>query len=99
VQAGAVAPTSKPSDNFGLPAIQRKDEPQEVRGTVGPSFDGWGPNRRIRLDNGQIWQVIDGTSVTVAEGARKVIVKRGALGSYYLDFEGLNTSPRVRRVE
>jgi hypothetical protein len=70
-----------------------------VQSAVGAGFEGWGPNRRIRLDNGQVWQVIDGTSVVLPPGARKVTVKRGALGSFYLDFEGLKTSPRVRRVE
>lgn len=92
----AVAAT-KPSDNFGLP--QRVTEPQEVHSSVGASFGGWGPNSRIRLDNGQVWLVIDGSSVIVPERARKVAVKRGALGSFYLDFQDLKTSPRVRRVE
>jgi hypothetical protein len=93
------APAPKPVDNFGLPVTARSDEAQEVRSAVGPSFDGWGPNTRIRLDNGQVWQITDGSSVALPEGARKVTVKRGALSSFYLDFEGLKTSPRVRRVE
>lgn len=95
----ATKPAPKPADNFGLPASKRPDEAQEVQSSVGPSFDGWGPNSRIRLDNGQVWQVTDGTSTSIPERARKVAVKRGALGSFYLDIEGLNTSPRVRRVE
>ena len=32
-------------------------------------------------------------------GSRKVKVRRGALGSYFLDFEGLTKSPRVRRLQ
>lgn len=95
----AAKPAPKPADNFGLPASKRTDEAQEVQSSVGPRFDGWGPNTRIRLDNGQVWQVTDGTSTSLPERARKVTVKRGALGSYYLDIEGLNTSPRVRRVD
>lgn len=84
---------------FGLPEAKRADAVDAVHSSVGPSFGGWGPNSRIRLTNGQVWQVVDGTSVVLPEGPRKVSVKRGALSSYYLDFEGLNTSPRVRRVE
>lgn len=67
--------------------------------SVGPDFSGWRPNQHIRLANGQIWQIVDGTSVALPAGTRKVAVKRGALGSFYLDIEGLNTSPRVRRIE
>lgn len=84
---------------FGLAAAARTEVLESIQSAVGPSFDGWGPNRRIRLVNGQVWQVIDGSSVALSEGARKVTVKRGALSSFYLDIEGLQTSPRVRRVE
>lgn len=85
--------------NFGLPPSVRKDEVEAVQSSVGAGFSGWGPNQRIHLLNGQVWQVVDGSSVALPVGARKVTVKRGALGSFYLDFEGLNSSPRVRRVE
>lgn len=97
--ATAPAPSRTAEATFGLPETRRPDAVDAVNSTVGPRFSGWGPNSRIRLANGQVWQVTDGTSVELPEGPRKVSVKRGALGSYYLDFEGLNTSPRVRRVE
>ncbi len=95
--AAATARTGEAA--FGLPESKRPDSVQSVESSVGPRFDGWGPNSRIRLANGQVWQVVDGTSVALPEGPRKVSVKRGALASFYLDFEGLKTSPRVRRVE
>ncbi|MCE4539163.1 hypothetical protein LXT12_18075 [Pelomonas sp. P7] len=99
--AVALLPASAPSPEaaFGLPESRRPDSIDAVRSAVGPHFAGWGPNSRIRLDNGQVWQVVDGSSVVVSEGARAVTVKRGALGSFLLDIEGLKTSPRVRRVE
>ena len=93
------APARTAEAAFGLPEAKRPGSVDSVVSSVGPSFSGWGPNTRIRLANGQVWQVVDGTSVALPEGSRKVSVKRGALSSYYLDFEGLNTSPRVRRVE
>lgn len=97
----ALQPASAPSPEaaFGLPESRRPDSIDAVHTGVGPHFAGWGPNSRIRLDNGQVWQVVDGSSVVVSEGARAVTVKRGALGSFLLDIEGLKTSPRVRRVE
>lgn len=98
VPPAAAAPRSGESA-FGLPESRRPESVESVRSAVGAHFSGWGPNSRIRLDNGQVWLVVDGSSVVLPEGARQVSVKRGALGSFYLDFEGLKTSPRVRRVE
>lgn len=97
--ASATTPAPSAEATFGLPESRRPDGIDMVRTAVGPRFAGWGPNSRIRLDNGQVWQVVDGSSVVLSEGARAVAVRRGALGSFYLDIEGLKTSPRVRRVE
>eukprot|EP00042_Codosiga_hollandica_P006370 m.15805 g.15805 ORF g.15805 m.15805 type:complete len:171 (+) comp26664_c0_seq1:2269-2781(+) len=97
--ATAAAPARVGEATFGLPESRRPEAVESVESSVGPSFEGWGPNSRIRLANGQVWQVVDGTSVSLPEGPRKVSVKRGALSSFYLDIEGLKTSPRVRRVE
>jgi hypothetical protein len=97
VAAAAPVAAQRTPDGFGLP--QRATEPQELRSRVGAGFAGWGPNSRIRLENGQVWQVIDGSSVSLPERARAVTVRRGLLGAYHLEFEGLNTAPKVRRVE
>lgn len=94
----AGAPKSS-ADAFGLPVPTPALEAQTLQSTVGPTFDGWEPNQHIRLDNGQVWQVTDGSSITVPARSRKVSVRRGMLGSFYLDIEGLNASPRVRRVQ
>lgn len=95
----AVAPAAKGEAAFGLPQARQPDAVESVESAVSANFSGWGPNTRIRLENGQVWQVIDGSSVSLPEGRRKVSVKRGALSSFYLDIEKLNTSPRVRRVD
>jgi len=99
--AAAAPPASARSGEavFGLPEKRQPDRVESVDSTLADNFGGWGPNSRIKLANGQVWQVIDGSSVDLPLKARKVSVKRGALGSYYLDIEGLNTSPRVRRVD
>jgi hypothetical protein len=54
---------------------------------------------RIRLDNGQVWEVIDGIGAAVGPDQREVTVRRGAMGSFFLDFAGTNHSARVRRVQ
>jgi hypothetical protein len=95
----AAAPVPKPADTFGLPAKRPEGEPQTVQSSVGADFAGWGPNQTIKLANGQVWQIIDGSSVSMPRGARQVSVRRGLFGAFHLDFEGLNSSPKVKRVQ
>lgn len=55
------------------------------------------------LDNGQIWQQIDGDSARyVADGhgaGAKVTISHGLFGSYNLQFAGTNAMYKVRRVK
>ena len=62
-------------------------------------FDGWRPNSRIRLANGQVWQVVDDSSVPMQKDDPKVVVRRGVFSNFFMDIEGDNRSPRVRRVQ
>jgi hypothetical protein len=94
-QASAARPAP---DRFGLVARHATEELQSITSAVGADFFGWGPNERIQLENGQVWEVVDGSAGSVGPAQRKVTVRRGALGSFFLDFEGLNISPRVRRI-
>jgi hypothetical protein len=93
------APVEKPTSaaEFGRPPPAASVA--AVDSSVGPDFEGWRPNARIRLANGQVWLVTDDSTAWLDRGRRKVTVRRGALGAYYLDFDGTNHSPRVRRVD
>jgi len=83
---------------FGL---QAKAGPElvTIQSYIPGRFEGWGPNYRIRLANGQVWQVVDDSKGVLQRQDPKVTVRRGLLGSFYLDFEGDNRSPRVKRIE
>jgi hypothetical protein len=70
-----------------------------IESTIPGHFDGWYPNRRIRLANGQVWQVADGSTRLYELDDPKVTIRRGVLGAYYLDLSIDNRSIRVRRVE
>ena len=84
-----------------------KTEPSEtprvgestVESTVPSNFSGWGPNEKIALENGQVWQVVDGSSYATRPGKRTASVQRGVLGAYFLDIDGVALSPRVRRIK
>lgn len=88
--APAAAGFGRPSPAAAVAAIESN---------VADDFDGWRPNSRIRLTNGQVWQVTDDSSASLERRRRKVTVRRGALGTYFLDFEDSNHSPRVRRID
>lgn len=102
--AGAAAP-AKPAapaseaTRFGLPATTAPARLESIESRIPGHFSGWQADSRIRLENGQVWQVTDGSSRFADLDNPKVTVLRGALGSFFLDIEGVNPSPRVRRVQ
>ena len=87
------------ADNFGFPARARPGEVRFIESTVADDFDGWSAGDKIRLKNGQVWRVDDGSNGSIRPANRKVRVVPGALGSFHLEFEGLSRSPRVSRVQ
>jgi hypothetical protein len=94
---GAAIPAQAAPEQFGLDLRQNTLESVESR--FDGTFEGWNPRDKIRLSNGQVWQVVDGSSTSVYLKSPKILVRRGALGAYFLDVEGLNRSARVKRVE
>jgi len=103
VQGLAKAPSAAPKAvsseaDFGL-APRPADELPAIQSHIPGVFEGWRPNERIRLANGQVWQIADDTSNFIVRRDPRVTVRRGALGAFFLDIEGDNRSPRVRRVQ
>jgi hypothetical protein len=70
-----------------------------MESTIPGRFEGWGPNSRFKLANGQVWQVVDGSSAIVYRDSPKVVVRRGMMGGFFLEIENSNRSPRVRRIQ
>jgi len=100
--AAATAPAAQAAANFGLSATQMRkpDEPNALESTLLGRIDGWGPSTQFRLANGQIWRVADDSSGSVNEiDSPKVKITRNALGTMFLEVEGSNQAPRVRRVQ
>ena len=92
--SAAAAPTAA---TFGL---QRADDGLlEIVSTIPGLFEGWRPGDRIRLANGQLWQVTDDSSAIYNLRDPKVTVRRAAMGTFVLDIEGARRLPRVRRLE
>jgi hypothetical protein len=94
------AATATPSDRFGLEQRDNRSAPERLESRIAGSIEGWEPNTRFTLENGQVWQVVDGSRAYYGPMSQpKVVVSRGLLGSFYLQIEGVNQLPRVRRVQ
>ena len=83
---------------FGLPQAPRGDVLQVVESHIAGAFMGWRPKSRIQLGNGQVWEIADGTEASYDLRNPKVKVRRGMLGSYFLEIEGASATPKVRRI-
>jgi hypothetical protein len=87
---------------FGSETVKKKvdDLPKSMESTIAGDFDGWGPNSRIRLANGQVWRVVDDSSAVLPRRSNtKVRIERNLFGTLFLNVEGTNSSAKVRRVE
>jgi len=89
-------------ESFGLPAA--RDEPDEAERVEAHITEFTRLNRsnniRITLDNGQVWQEIDGRPFrgNVEPGTR-VTVTRRPFGGYKMAVEGRSSSIYVRRIK
>jgi hypothetical protein len=92
------APSTTP-EQFGLERKLAFTQLEAIESTIPGRFEGWGPNENIRLANGQVWQVVDDSKGYHSIDNPKARVRRGALGAFYLEIEGINRSPRVRRLQ
>ena len=86
-------------EGFGLDRQPPKEDLAEIESSIVGDFKGWTPNKIIRLANGQVWQIADGSTGYIGSGNTKVKIRRGLLGAYFLQFEGSSRSPKVRRVQ
>lgn len=98
--APAPAPQAQAQQEFGMeqraPVVEY---PTTMETYIPGRFEGWGPNTRIKLGNGQVWQVVDGTSAMFNLDNPKVVIRRGMMGGFFLEIGGSNRSPRVRRLQ
>ncbi|MFY7857772.1 MAG: hypothetical protein ACOVQT_16640 [Rubrivivax sp.] len=99
--ATAAAPDRRPTGAaaFGLPERPDANAVQSIESVTVAGFRQWGPNSRIRLENGQVWQVVDGSSGALLNPPSKVTITKGVWGAYFMTFQERNFSPKVRRLD
>lgn len=98
--------TSKPSleekattaeDNFGLPDQSDVDA---IYSSIPGEFKGWRAGDKIKLANGQIWQVsTTGRRLYHKAIDPRVEISKGSFGSHIMKVVGLNASVKVKRLK
>jgi len=98
--ATPAAPAAPDPVKFGFEAKSvRAMSVDSIDSQIDGRFDGWGPKDRIKLANGQVWQIADDSNAAMSVTNPKVTIRRGALGVFYLEFEKSNRTAKVKRVE
>ncbi len=85
--------------SFGVGAKPSALAADLIESEIEDWVDGSGERTQFRLKSGQIWRVSDGSSGDVSLRDPKVTVRRNFFGTYFLEFAGRNSSPKVRRVQ
>ena len=97
--APGAAAAADPSSTFGLEARIAAAGPDRMESRVVGKVQDLPAGTRFTLENGQIWQTTEYTGGFYDLTNPKVVISRGALGSFFITFEGANATPRVRRVK
>jgi hypothetical protein len=92
-------PAAASVQSFGLEQKQPEEPARSIESTIVGKVAGWGPATLFTLANGQVWKVVDGSSADLAPMTNPPVkIVRNIFGTMFLEIEGTNASPKVRRV-
>ncbi|OEZ57550.1 hypothetical protein [Duganella sp. HH105] len=98
--AVAAAPTRADLErSFGKEQLVAPVKLDSIETSINGEFDGWVPNQRIRLANGQVWMIADDSQENLSLNNPKVKIERGLMGAIFMDIDGARSAPRVKRVK
>jgi hypothetical protein len=91
--------SSSTAADFGLPATVPAAQVDKIQSNVAGRLSTWQQGTRIRLANGQVWQVTDDSRGFCDCDNPKVEITRGAFGTFFMEIAGKNNAPRVKRLQ
>lgn len=98
--AAATTAARTAEQNFGMEQAKKKEEANFIESTIVGDFEGWDGNTTIKLANGQVWRITDGSSAFLPKKTNPTVrIKRGVLGALYFQVVGENNTARVRRIQ
>jgi hypothetical protein len=96
---GSGVPYNRAQDDLVRIGFDDSEAREIITSNVIGEFKGFGRGTRIKLENGQIWQVesgeLDGISAMTNP---KVTIRPGLIGGWRLQVEGYNSVAKVKRV-
>lgn len=92
------APTKDPS-MFGLEHTMADKTPEQIKATLSGSYKLWKKGMSVKLNNGQVWEVISSRKLYHAIDNPEVTIEKGAFGAFYMAIEGVNRRLKVKRLK
>lgn len=87
-----------PEDSFGKDKKILELGGEEMSSTALGEFDFWERGQKIELDNGQVWEIVNSSSLYHKARNPKVTIEKGLFSSFHLHIDGVSKSLRVRRI-
>ena len=97
-QPVAIVATQTPAE-FGLERQAQQAQIESIQSRIVGAFRGWEAKSKITLENGQVWQIADGTRGVYSLESPAVTIERGVFGTFFLKIDGVNRSPKVKRLK
>ena len=95
----AVASTHSPAELDRTGFLPDRDMPDRVISRISGTFKGWSGNTTFHLDNGQVWQQAEPSTLAgVSLESPEVQITAGMVSGWYLKVEGYNKQVKVRRI-
>ncbi len=92
------APAAPAGGNFGFENRLPEGTPDTLSSRIVGALSYFENGTQFTLENGQVWQVVDGTRGAYDLQNPPVRIERAMLGSFLMTIEGVNQRPRVRRI-
>ncbi|MFT4045540.1 MAG: hypothetical protein QM661_02490 [Solimonas sp.] len=102
--AAPAATANASPERFGAEQLRgaqaaEAQQPSAMQAHIVGTFEGWQPKTRFKLDNGQVWVVVDDRSAYFpATQNPAVTVEKGLFGAYYLKIDSRDVRTKVKRV-
>lgn len=93
-QAAAAAPAA------ATPVSVERPVDDSISSYIVGDFRGWTGTSTFKLENGQVWEQVDDSIVTVGTRQHvKVTITRGGFNAYYMSVEGMHETVQVKRTK
>lgn len=93
-QLPSTTATSPDESRVGFENARREEFTSRIPG----SFKGWFGKTKFELENGQVWQQVEGDRFPINIENPEVTIKPGPFNSWRLQVEGYNRTTLVKRI-